>query len=934
MAASSNPEDKGKLRANHPAFDPRNWNYSLPAGEPLGPHKFEAEYQKRIQALLHLEFFCPAVGYTTITPEFTVVIDAQSLSGVTINDNNEPLFASDTDLVLKSAKPIYEADSQPQVGGYISFRRVAGSRGLPLRGLVPKDRLYFDGATGSVHAGIMNLDLVSDFFTVRADQPLSFRSEQAQPIMIKIYDTHDYVGKTPIQTIYFNFPEANAPVPDLVVQPSMRVEWINQDDGIINRHPAVQAPRWWAFHQQGVLSRGPDTRGIVLGRFAEMGGRSNLDGDTARYGGPLAEGLPKPIRGRQAYPGSRALIYGKEEVTNYRDVERLDNNDGTPPEDLRALRIAFDGSEAGKYNMLSEHFGSDVVRSIQPGHGDPRLIAGKSVVETSEWSPHVLYNSSRAFLAHNFSSYRAGSEPGFDRSGDATVLTEDPERRILPNSVNVSGDLVPDAPYSGRATDGENNTTQSLPPAFLARRYFDFDDSDPGGRVGPYINKADEGNYFVGGFKPSGWDVLKIWRASYFRTGSTGARSSPGAPSLFTPNRMMSSPVMMGSLPSRMFFSNPIGKDASQNGNGAWTNLLFRPHVQVVGAEPSHPGAETPPDHYLLDLFWMPIVEPYAISEPLSTAGKVNMNYQMMPFTHIRRATAMHAVMKAEMFAALPSADHSRARGVRRNFTAKGQNAPIFHEETLSHGQAAARWHRSIAIDRLNNESGNADNAWWNVPANARVQATLRQFEERFNFSGNATGTGGSGIGGPAGGLPQGFRGGLFRSASQICEMHLIPSRVSTANAANGNGNILAVNNATANINPTSLTSYNGRETAMRNFWTNHCSTGDNTRERPYSNLYAKLTTRSNTFRVHVRAQSILKAKRGPNPRGFDASQDEITGEFRGSFLLERYIDQADLEAAGTKVDFTVGNPLDETNHPPLDSYYRFRVLESKRFAP
>ena len=51
-----------------------------------------------------------------------------------------------------------------------------------------------------------------------------------------------------------------------------------------------------------------------------------------------------------------------------------------------------------------------------------------------------------------------------------------------------------------------------------------------------------------------------------------------------------------------------------------------------------HPGGENPPDHLFLDLFWMQVVEPYAISEPFSTAGKVNLNYQMLPFRNIRRA--------------------------------------------------------------------------------------------------------------------------------------------------------------------------------------------------------------------------------------------------------------------------------------------------------
>jgi uncharacterized protein (TIGR02600 family) len=419
------------------------------------------------------------------------------------------------------------------------------------------------------------------------------------------------------------------------------------------------------------------------------------------------------------------------------------------------------------------------------------------------------------------------------------------------------------------------------------------------------------------------------WRASYFRASGFGANFAPGSQSFFTPNRMISSPVMMGSLPSRLHTPN------TATDSGAWTNLLFRPHVQITNAAQRHPGQSTPPDHYLLDLFWMPVVEPYAISEPLSTAGKINMNYQMMPFTHIRRATAMHAVMKGELFAALPNADHSRARGTRVAFGPQGKTAPIFRDENKVGGDAAARWYRSIAIDRLNDESGGADNAWWNVPANQRVQATLRQFEERFNFTAAANGNGASGIGGASSGLPATFRAGLFRSASQICEVHLIPSRVSVSGSnTRVTSPVPAVTDITENIAATSLNSYSDREDAMVRFWSNHSSTGDNTRERPYSNLYAKLTTRSNTFRVHVRAQSIKKAGRGPSVNIFNPAEDQVTGEYRGSFLLERYIDMADLKAAGTAADFTVGNPMDETAHPPLDSYYRFRVLESKRFAP
>ena len=46
-----------------------------------------------------------------------------------------------------------------------------------------------------------------------------------------------------------------------------------------------------------------------------------------------------------------------------------------------------------------------------------------------------------------------------------------------------------------------------------------------------------------------------------------------------------------------------------------------------------------------MDLFWMPEVEPYAISDCFSTAGKINMNYQIVPFTYITRNTALYCLI-------------------------------------------------------------------------------------------------------------------------------------------------------------------------------------------------------------------------------------------------------------------------------------------------
>ncbi|GEP42199.1 Verru_Chthon cassette protein A [Brevifollis gellanilyticus] len=946
--------NRGRHENNHPGFEPANWNYTLDAGQDA-----LLSNQKRVQAMLHLEFFCPSVGYTTIFPEFTVVvkgdklpsIEADSIQGFT------SLFPGE-DVVLKSSSPIYDQDATPQVGGYCSFRRLARGRLLPARGDMPADAGYVSGATGNIHAGLVNMELISKFFTIYSDQPMKFQSNGS--IQIQIFNTHDYKNASPIQTINFKIPSGRAPAPDLVVQPTHLEQWVDTA-GIEYAHPTVQAPHWWAFHRGGALGR-PATSIDLPGRLFEPYSvpqltRKNRDGDTAASGAPNR--LEPTL---QRLPGSTAVIYGFDNTNNYKQALRHDNQAGgaADRQRVRFSRIAYKTDTQGNaYNMLANHVGSDVVRSLQPGHGDARMLYVKTKVLDTDWSPHPLWDSETAFLAHNFSNYNSGSEVGFDRSGSASLQiqgTPDPTKRALPAAINVSSGLTPDAPYTGDNSNAVNPITGSLSPAYLAQRYFDFDDSDPGGRVGTFINKPDEGNFAVGSYKGSGWPQAVEWRASYFRASSFGAQFAAGARSFFTPNRMISSPVMMGSLPSRVFYQNKTGGDASNGGNGAWTNLLFRPHIQMTGGALRHPGQATPPDHYLLDMFWMPVVEPYAISEPLSTAGKVNMNYQMLPFTHIRRATALHAVMKGELFAALPNVDYSRARGTRDGFGNFGSSAPRFRDETSARKldgttDPAAKWYRSIVVDRLNNPNGSADAQWWvNKASSRRVVGTLRQFEERFNFGATDVSNGPAGVGGTGtnAGLPANFRSGLFRSASQICELHLIPSRILVSgnqgnvpvSEGNYRGTVLgATNDSNENVKDTELDLYSDREGAMKNFWNSHSATGDNTREAPYANLYAKLTTRSNTFRVHVRAQTLKKALRGEKPDNIQKwvpGEDEVTGEYRGSFLLERYIDMTDLDPSkvSTKADFTVGNPLSDAEHPPLDSYYRFRIIESKRFAP
>ena len=150
---------------------------------------------------------------------------------------------------------------------------------------------------------------------------------------------------------------------------------------------------------------------------------------------------------------------------------------------------------------------------------------------------------------------------------------------------------------------------------------------------------------------------------------------------MYSPNREMYSSMQLGTLLTQADESSPK----------PWQTLLFCPNSASTIAGQPHPGEASPPDHLFADLFWMPSVDPYPISERLSTAGKINLNYQIAPFTYIRRATSQFALMKAMKITALSD---SYATGTGANYKVGGASSiesaptkttryPIAIEETL-----------------------------------------------------------------------------------------------------------------------------------------------------------------------------------------------------------------------------------------------------------
>jgi len=489
-------------------------------------------------------------------------------------------------------------------------------------------------------------------------------------------------------------------------------------------------------------------------------------------------------------------------------------------------------SRIGNHGTWDWILTTDAARSVE-AVTDHRLVAARKVVANvpafqffnacspSRWmkSPpqpaiHSLRNSNGArystavpagILAHDISTYR------FDSGNPHGPAYYDPRTADVPETMN-----------GVHRADGQ---------------FGDWDNGFAKFTDGEFINRADEGN------------VATAVNVSYYQGSDYQAVGS----TYFSPNRIIASPGWFGSLPTGVQRNLP------------YQTLLFRPDG---AGRTNHPGIGTksnPADHLILDLFDMPVVEPYPMSEPFSTAGKINLNYQIMPFgKFMKRDTAMRALLRSERLLLIP-------------FNAKnGAHSEVYTEDSAEYRHE---------IDE---------------------STTLAFLERRWNPT-----------------LTPAPEDQVFRSASQICELDLYP-RTATG----------AVNARIPVFTPTAAgTSQASIDNTWRSFWEEYRLTGDNTRERPYARLYSRLTTKSNTFTVHLRVQSLAKRLSDPNQASWDETKDQVTGEYRGSALIERYIDPTDRrfnpQDVTTKLQGDVINPdADE-----LEQAYKFRVVATKQFG-
>ena len=437
--------------------------------------------------------------------------------------------------------------------------------------------------------------------------------------------------------------------------------------------------------------------------------------------------------------------------------------------------------------------------------GDTRMTASLPDVPSTRFRPDKAYATAKIQFAHCL--VQSVGEPFNGATYGMLAAVPSP-----PYKQNNSIARQPDVPSRASAGVTRAPASGSGPG--------DWDTGFGDQKDGAYINKPDEGDTALTD------NTNGRTRLPYMLGFGKGFSSATNT--YFSPNREIPSPLMFGSISTGVQRMLP------------WQTLLFHPRPE----DTSHPGnKDAPKDHLLADLFWMPVVEPYAISQPFATNGKINLNYQIMPFTYINRSTGLQAVMKSTKFAALALSDSQVYKPLDATGNGTSPTAPD----------------RRLPID---------------------MTATLKAFETKFSGADNSKNT--------------------FRSASQICEMNLVPPGETDA--------------------------------SMAAFWKTpkYPFTGDNLREKPYVDLYSRLTTKSNTFTVHVRVQALKKAP-GSAADKWDATKDKVVGEYRGSSILERYIDVNDPALPDFATKFA-SNPADATLN--IDQYYKMRVVSTKRFAP
>lgn len=463
----------------------------------------------------------------------------------------------------------------------------------------------------------------------------------------------------------------------------------------------------------------------------------------------------------------------------------------------------------------------DIIVSLEAAYGDFRLVAGKKELTTDsgysggkakgDFVPHEDYHRNisvtdiRSRHAYTFRISWPNYYGGIYGANSPTGYKH-PEFGKFISGLTYGRNAQPDLPSRWRngvpVFDSSGGSGSFLP---------DYDTSFTYMQDGPYLNRADEGAVIDGAISNWPWQAAQVVERGDIKT-------------FYSPNKQMTGSGNLGSLPTGVVRGFP------------WQTLLFRPDPRKL-----HPGSEDPPDYLVMDLFWMPVVEPYAISEPLSTAGKINLNHEIFPFHYINRDTALRGLLLKE-----------EIRAVEDNTLG---SPPANDVGSYKHAGAVG----TNVAQTLNSRN----------PID--LNETLKAINVRFGS------------------------GDVYRCEAEICTVPLIPKGQK----------------------------YSPDFAYESSWWKARRATGDNMRERPYTNLVPRLTTRSNIYTVHYRVQTLGKSP-GSNPAEWVEGRDQILGEYRGSTTIERFINPNLHDPNWTTAD----------NTPNLNSYYIWRTLNTKQFAP
>jgi hypothetical protein len=504
-------------------------------------------------------------------------------------------------------------------------------------------------------------------------------------------------------------------------------------------------------------------------------------------------------------------------------------------------------------------------------------VRGMSGFLADAHSGHIFSQTPGEFLQSFVNASTNGNDPGLFCG--ITIATPNPNNtagKLLthigpytPGFTIPTGprNIFPDAMSTVDFVGYVTNATSANLFANVWTNGGDFDNPAGGAMMdGPYINKVDEGTvgYELNLFNGSGGG----YNGPYPSWSSLGRAR-------FSPNRQVPSAGILGSLPAGFDPSAP-------SLTNAWQSLVFCPNPNAFNRVASMPN---PPDYMIMDLFDMPVVQPYPISDPFSTAGRVNLNYQIAPFSHIHRDSALRGVLKSVDMAAVPESSAANYKNGYRQYSFQGTNG-------------ATNYYSYYYPVHLNE--------------------TLKKFDAKFATN------------------------GFFRAGAEICSMWLYPALApNNGKLSNSIISTYLTNPAVPVVKDDSNSLANIRAWWYANPGTTRKGlTGANVRARPYVGIYGNITTKSNTYQIHYRVQTLKQTATAhssdwsawidPSAGGIT---DKVVGESRGSAVIERYIDPSDPNIPDFAKYFATNNASVDPSMC-MDAYYRFRVLNLKQFTP